>query len=160
MEIHQSLALRQGRLRERNKPIQGIVIHTTGAGPWSRWFKRRKVYSSPFHAALHIYKFISPYSGHFLVCGETGRVAQLVPPTRIAWHVGSKGSWKYRLTGWARNKGFGWFPARFGFMSPRELLGGALWRKGSANAITIGIEVSPPKSGPRDAWSDACWANW
>lgn len=153
----EGLAYRQKRLPPRKKPVRGVIVHTTGAGPWVRWFKNRTRFRSPYDAARHIYHSISPYCGHYLVCGETGNITQLVPTNVVAWHVGSKRSWRYRLPGWAKNKGFGWWFTRFARKGPRGLMDGSLWGEGSANAISVGIEVAPPKAGPRAEWSDECW---
>ena len=153
-----ALAEKQGRLRRRKKVALGLVIHTTGYGPTRRHLANPEKFPSPFEAALHIYENISPYCGHFLICGETGRIAQMMPLTHVAWHVGSSGAWQYRLSGWSRNKGFGWWHTRFPDCdSPRDLLGGALWRRGSANELTYGVEISPPLADARAPWTDACW---
>lgn len=151
-------AAREHKLRLRKGAPRGIVIHTTGSGPWTRWTKHPETFASPFDAARYTYERISDFSGHYLVDGDDGRVCKLVDPSMVAWHVGSRGSWRYKLPGWAKDKGFGWFTTRFpGCNSPRDLLGGALWREGSANELTIGIEVAPPKEGPRAAWSPQAW---
>lgn len=158
IERGMALAVRQGRLQRRTGGIRGIVLHTTGAGPWLRWKRDPELHASPYDAARYIYERISPYSGHYLVDGDTGGVTRLVDVEYRAWHVGSARAWRYKLPGWSVGKGFGWWNTRFpGCSTPRDLLGGALWREGSANDLCIGIEVSPPKMGPRDPWSPACW---
>jgi len=158
IEQGKALAVRQGLLRARKHDPRGIVIHTTGAGPWVRWNKNPNKFGSPYDAAVYIYERISKYSGHYVVCGDTGFVTKLVDTEVVAWHVGSKGSWVYKLPGWAKGKGFGWYDARFGpGASPRDLLDGALWRQGSANELTIGIEVAPSKDGARAPWSPSAW---
>ncbi len=153
-----ALAEKQGRLRRRKGDAQGLIIHTTGNGPTRRHLANPEKFPSPYDAALHIYENISPYCGHFLICGETGKIAQLVPLNHSAWHVGSAGAWKYRFPTWAANRGFGWWFVRFpGLTSPRDLLDGTLWRRGSANELTYGVEIAPPLAGPRAPWSHACW---
>lgn len=151
-------AVREGKLRPRTIEPRGIVVHTTGAGPWTRWQKRPDRFESPYEAAKYVYERISKYSGHYLIDGDSGRICELVDPMTVAWHVGSKGSWRYKLPGWDKGKGFGWWTTRFrGCSSPRDLLDGALWRVGSANALCIGIEVSPPREAPRAPWSPKAW---
>ena len=155
-----ALAVRQGRLRPRTAPPRGIIIHTTGAGPWSRYNANKTRFEAPYDAAKYIYERISPYSGHYLVSGDNGSAARLVDTNVRAWHVGAKGRWRYKFrgTGWSKDKGFGWWFTRFpGCNGPRDLLDGLLWSPRSANDLTIGIEVAPPSSGPRDEWSDATW---
>jgi hypothetical protein len=151
-------SVREGKLRPRTIEPRGIVVHTTGAGPWTRWNKAPGKFKDPYEAAIYVYERISKYSGHYVICGDTGRITKLVDPMTVAWHVGSKGSWRYKLSSWAHKKGYGWWTTRFkGCKSPRDLLDGALWRFGSANALCIGIEVAPPREGPRAPWSDATW---
>lgn len=93
IEQADALAYRKGKLREFKHPVAGVAIHTTGAGPFTRWKKSHpKPFESPFDAALHIYTKVSPYCGHILICGETGRIAQLVPLDHVAHHIsGSRG---------------------------------------------------------------------
>jgi hypothetical protein len=149
VEQHQALAVSQGRLRERKGDYKGVVVHTTGAGPYKRHTADPERFPMPYDAALHIYRHISPYCGHFLVCGESGQICQLVPLDMVAWHVGSKGAWRYKLPAWDKGKGLGWWHTRHpGKKSPRGLLGGSLWRKGSCNALTVGVEVAPPLAEP------------
>jgi hypothetical protein len=158
VEQRVALGMRNGKIRRRPSDPVGIIVHTTGAGPWDRHHKNPGRFKLPFDAALHIYEQVSPYCGHLVVCGETGAVAQLVPFDYQAQHVGKDGSLKYRKTNWGEGKGFGWwFVRHHGCESPRDLLGGALWRAGSANALTVGIEVSPPLAGAREPWSPSCW---
>lgn len=158
VEQRVALAEKQGRLPKRTKDALGLIVHTTGAGPFTRYEKDPERFPSPFDAALHVYENVMPYCGHFLICGETGRIAQLVPLNKVAWHVGSKGAWKYRNPAWSKNKGFGWWHTRFpDVKGPRGLLDGALWRRGSANALTYGVEIAPSLVGARAPWTDACW---
>lgn len=158
VEQHVGLSMAQGRLKRRRGEYKGLVVHTTGSGPYRRHQEAPERFPLPYDAALHIYKHISPYCAHFLVCGESGQISQLVPLDYVAWHVGSKGSWRYKLSAWDKNKGLGWWHTRHPHAkSPRGLLGGALWRSGSCNALTVGVEVSPPLAGARAPWSDACW---
>jgi N-acetyl-anhydromuramyl-L-alanine amidase AmpD len=148
----ESYASRNGKLRARTSDPRGIIIHTTGIGPWTR---RDPL---PYDAARRLYEQSMKYSPHYLVCGETGRSVQLNGLHLRALHVGSRGSWRYRLDGWAGRKGLDWWFRRFpGLSSPRGLFGGALWTRGTANAISVGIEVSPPLDSPRAAWKGPCW---
>jgi len=158
IEPGQALAVRQGLLRRRRTDPRGIVVHTTGAGPWVRWHKNQDKFNSPYEAAVYVYERISKYSGHYVIDGDSGLITTLVDPMTVAWHTGSRGAWRYKLPGWAKAKGFGWFEARFGpGASPRDLLDGALWRQGSANELTVGIEVAPTKEGARAPWSPSAW---
>jgi hypothetical protein len=153
-----SRALREGRLSNRKGPPRGIVIHTTGSGPFTRFNKNPDKFESPFAAAQYIYERISKYSGHYLISGDDGSTVNLVDPMTVAWHVGKAGSWRYKYPSWSKGKCLGWWTTRFpGCTSPRDLLDGHLWREGSANDLCIGIEVSPPSSGPRDAWRPQTW---
>lgn len=158
VETGTARSVREGRLRPRRHEPRGICVHTTGAGPWTRWQKRPDRFESPYEAARYVYERISKYSGHYLIDGDSGSVCKLVDPMTVAWHVGSKGRWRYSLPGWASEKGLGWWFTRFrGCKSPRDLLDGALWREGSANQLLIGIEVAPPREGPRAEWSPEAW---
>jgi hypothetical protein len=151
-----SWASRSGVLRQRKASPRGIILHTTGAGPWVRY--KRDECALPYDAACRLYRGSMKYSPHFLVCGETGQVAAVNDLSLRALHVGSAGSWRYRLDDWAGRKELDWWFRRFpGLSSPRDLMDGALWRKGSANELTVGIEISPPCAGPRIPWTDACW---
>lgn len=160
MQIRQldALGLRQGKFRQRKKPIAGVVIHTTGYGPWRRWRHSPGRFASPWEAALHIYTEILPYSGHFCVCGETGLVAELVPLDVAAHHVTSAGGYKYRWKNWSRlDKDSEWWRTRWtGLRSPRELMDSRAWSP-KPNEVTIGVEVAPPKAGPTYPWSDRTW---
>lgn len=159
IEQERSLASKQHKLKLRKRDPLGVILHTTGAGPWKRWEGEPERFPSPFEAALHVYGNVLVYSPHFVVCGETGKAAQLDSVDMRCLHVGSKGSWRYRLSGWDSGRSLEWWHRRFpDIRSPRELLGGRLWRGGSANELTLGIEVSPPLDGPRAPWTDACWA--
>jgi len=146
---------RLGLYRPRVHDICGVVIHTTGAGPFVRWKKQQR-FDSPYDAALYMYARSGRFAAHYLVDGETGSISQGTPEGFVSWHVGSKGSWMYRAPGWDRK--CQWWRSRWpDIESPRYLLDGALWRTGSANELTVGIEVAPPKSGPRNAWTGECW---
>jgi hypothetical protein len=158
IEERKALAVRSGLLRPRSVEPRGLVIHTTGSGPWRRYDTKPERFGSPYEAAGYIYERISKYSGHYLVSGDSGAVSRLVHPDLVAWHVGSKGSWRYRLPGWDKNPGLGWWRSRHpGLKSPRGLLDGTLWSPKSANVLTIGIEVSPPREHPRAPWSTETW---
>lgn len=149
------LALRQNRLRPRNGPIRGIVIHTTGSGPDRRSAASPERFPTPYEAAMHIYTKITPYCGHFLLDGETGHVTSLVPPETVAWHVSSKGGRSYRWRYWKKPL---WWENRWPHLkSPRQFMGGYAW-KPSVNRATIGIEIVGPPGRPRGPWSDAAWA--
>lgn len=151
MDQGQSFASRRGHLSKRGQP-RGIIIHTSGSGVWTRRCPL------PFDRARVLYEGSMKYSPHYLVCGETGRTVQINDLSLRALHVGSKGSWKYRVSWWQGRKRLHWWNRRFPQLtSPRGLFGGALWQSGSANELGVGIEVSPPLSGPRDKWTDACW---
>lgn len=154
----------EGKWRERNPlRICGVIIHTTGAGPWRRWKTGARTrdghaFESPFEAAEFIFSRIVTTGPHFLVCGDTGDWIRMAPDTAVAWHTGSKGAWKYRLPGWrALRDVTAWTNRWPELKSPRDFLDGNAWRHGSANQLTIGIEVAPPKEGPRQPWSDATW---
>lgn len=177
-----SRGYKRGKYKNRSRDVVGIVIHTTGWGSWKRWKRdnpnapeltdytgmdldqfnwaewksRRGDESHPFDTCLRIYGSLMDAGPHFVVCGETGRVAITCPPEKVAWHVGSRKSWKYKFKGWKRN--CGWWQERWPELEgPQDLLGGLLWRHGRCNDLTIGIEVSPPRRGAQAAWSEACW---
>lgn len=159
--IIQKLAARgfsKDAYRPRKEPVAGIVIHTTGSGPWRRWKGGGAGFETPFDASIYVYTKLTDYSGHLLVCGETGKVAQLAPFDVCASHVGSEGGYKYKWPAWPRlNRDTKWWRERWPELrSPKELMGGRAWAP-SPNAVTVGIEVSPPLAGPREPWSDACW---
>ena len=150
-----SLATAQRKIGLRKGGCLGVVVHTTGAGPWTR---AKAHGTSPYKEAIRTYSKRSVYSPHFVICGERGLITQMDSVAKQCWHVGPKGSWRYSLPGWAAGKGFDWWRLRFpDLKSPRGLLNGSLWRDGSANALTIGIEIAPPLEGPRAAWKPACW---
>jgi N-acetyl-anhydromuramyl-L-alanine amidase AmpD len=158
VEHGRSLAAKQGKLKRRKYAYEGVVVHTTGAGPWVRWRKQQAAFASPFEAALHVYSKVSIYSPHFVVCGTSGEVTQLDPVDQHCFHVGSRATRAYRKNVWTSGKDLEWWFNRFPYISsPAGLLDGNLWTKASANALTVGIEVAPPSSGPRDAWSEECW---
>lgn len=156
--------------------VSGVVIHTTGSGPYRRWKRQgqRLKENSSFDTAVRIYTKIMKASGHYVV-GQDGQIVQLVPEHLAAWHVGSRKANLYRRN-WMRDK-YKWWQERWpGYDSPLELADGKLWapypddapvswrtrwvsRNGSCNANTIGIEVVPPDHGSRAAWSDACWTS-
>lgn len=153
----EALGLRQGKYKPRKGKVAGVVIHTTGAGPWKRWHGNPTKYCFPSDAAVHVYRAVMPYSGHFVVCGETGRITQVCPTDRVALHVGSKGGYKYRWPHWYRLADVAWWQSRWPDLhSPRGLMGGQAWAP-RPNARTVGIEVAPPVSGPRDEWTPAAW---
>jgi len=137
-----------------NDPI-GLIIHTTGSGPWSRQ-RRYPRFDTPGEAAVYMYERGTHAGPHYVVCGERGTIWQGTPDDHIAWHVGGDRSWVYKAPGWDRK--CKWWKKRWPeYSSPRDLLGGSLWREGSANKLTLGIDVAPPLIGPRAPWTDACW---
>lgn len=146
------------RLYKRRRDAAGVVVHTTGAGPWRRWHASQTQWSSPHDAAVFVYRSITKTSPHFVICGETGKVTQMVPLDYAAWHTGSNGSWRYKkrrfqnLPEWWRQR----WPELKG---PGGLLDGRLWREASANKLTIGVEVSPPFDHPRGAWTGKAWGS-
>lgn len=146
------------RYKRRQRDPVGIIIHTTGAAPWRRWDQARERWSSPHDAAKFIYQNITNAAPHFVVCGETGKVTQMCPLEYAAWHTGGAGSWRYRrrafqgLPLWWRER----WPELKG---PGDLLDGQLWSAGSANKLTVGIEVSPPFDHPRGPWTSAGWTS-
>lgn len=158
VERGSSKAERLGKLRKRKHGVRGIIVHTTGSGPWVRWNEDRERYGSPFDAAREVYEERSILGPHFLICGETGRILQLCELEDVAQHVGSKGSWRYRFPKWEQKRNFDWWYKRFlSCGSPRDLFSGDLWRRGSANELSIGIELAPPLKGPRAPWSLSAW---
>ena len=112
MKIEQRtpLAIKQGRLRARRRRVRGIILHTTGSGPWVRW--KGGTGDSPYEAAQYIYESISPYCAHYLVDGESGAVTQFVPHRTVAWHVGSSGSALYRKQHLNIHR-YSWWKSRF-----------------------------------------------
>lgn len=161
------LLVAQGKARKRTAPPVAIVIHTTGGGPVKRvvsdtyatWRARWPAAAvSPFEAACWVFTAASPASGHYVV-GQAGECVQVVPEDLIAWHVGAKDAERYSLplSGWCAPD-LRWWPERWpGLSSPVELAGGRLWRGGSCNGASIGIEVAPSVDDPTGPWSDACW---
>lgn len=155
----EALGLRQGKYKKRRRPVAGVVVHTTGAGPWNRWHGNPSKFTTPGAAAVHVYQHISPYSGHYVVDGETGGITQTAPENVVALHVGSAGGFKYRWPNWDKLEGMGWWAYRWPELrGPRALLGGKAWAP-RPNEVTVGIEVSPPVDGPRAEWPAACWAS-
>jgi hypothetical protein len=162
--------VREGKCRQRaGKPI-AIVVHTTGSGPAARanpsldksrqfekWRRRNPADAeTTFTAALWVFTQASPDSGHYLV-GQGGECVQVVPETLVARHVGASGSKAYASPGWGTDEHEWWRERWPGLTSPLQLAGGALWRGGSCNGATVGIEVAPPIDDPRGPWSDECW---
>lgn len=164
-----SHGFKKGAYRTRPRGACSIVVHTTGAGPWARVESKRhaawrakfpQFADTTFNAAkwLYMYGATGRSGPHYLV-GQDGEVCQLCPEIYAAWHVGSKGSAWYKLpAGQWHSRHTKWWKARFpGKSSPRQLRGGLLWKGGSCNNNTIGIEVAPPRSNPRAKWSDEAW---
>ena len=152
-----SRGFERGLYKDRVHDVAGVVIHTTGSGPWRRWSAGDR-FATPFDAAKFVYTEISDYCGHYLICGETGRTAQMCLESVAAWHVGGRGGYKYRWKNWQRlDPNTRWWSRRWPHLrSPRDLMGGKAWAP-RPNQTTIGIEVSPPFKGPREPWKLECW---
>lgn len=128
-----------------------IVVHTTGYGPIRRWAAAPDRYPGPYDAALHIYRKIMRAGPHFVI-GQCGECVQTAPEDLAAWHIGSRGARAYRKaprTPW-------WAESWPEYETPRDLAGGRLWEGWSANTMTLGIEVVPPRDNVRGPWSLAC----
>ena len=155
------LGYRTGALHPRLGPTRSVVVHTTGAGILARFAREgaAKGDATPHDTAVRVYATIMPDSGHYVV-GALGECTQVVPEYAVARHVGAAKSRAYYLPRerWL-TPAVEWWPVRWpGLASPVELAGGMLWEGGSCNAGAVGIEVVPPLSGARDAWSAECWA--
>lgn len=175
---------RKGAYSLRSAPAVGFCLHTTGSGlyhrwhrdnrvgqkvgleeldalgqyRWGDWQKRRGHEPLPFDTAVRVYASIMDAGPTFVVCGETGRVAQGAPLNTATWHAGSSGTRRYKRKGWRSDDTDWWHQDRWKELSsPRELVGNRLWRERSANDLLIGVEVAPPSYGPLAPWSDACW---
>lgn len=155
------LGYRRGLLAERELPPVGAVIHTTGSGPLARFIRegKRKGDATPFETAVRIYATIMNDSAAYVV-GQRGECVQVVPESHVARHVGSAGAAVYaRPRARWMTPAVAWWGERWPELaSPHALAGGLLWRDGSCNRSTIGVEVVPPESGARGAWSPECWA--
>lgn len=155
------LGYRQGLLERRAQPPVGVVVHTTGAGILARFAREghEKGDATSHDTAVRVYATIMPDSGHYVV-GALGECTQVVPEYAVARHVGSAKSRAYYLPRerWLTPVMAWWHERWPDHHSPLELAGGLFWRGGSCNRSTIGIEVVPPLSGARDAWSAECWA--
>lgn len=154
------LGFRTKVLKTRPMLPLAVVVHTTGGGILSRFAREgaRKGDASPFDTAVRVYTTIMPQSGHYVV-GQLGQCAQVVPEMTIAQHVGSAKSRAYWLPRerWMTPE-LTWWRDRWPELdSPIDLADGQLWADGSCNRNAVGIEVVPPESGARDAWSPECW---
>lgn len=174
----QNLGSLRGKYSERSLPtIRGIVFHTTGVGSWNRWkrdnpstqlqepdyplrdmswrgwLRRKGKEPFPFDTCLRIYGSLMVEGPHFVVCGETGRIAQGAALNVAAWHVGRQGRKQY-LGGPGEVPAF-WRDAWPQLDTPLDLLGGNEWTE--ANLLTVGVEIAPPSSGPRAPLTDECW---
>lgn len=148
---------------EASKP-ECIVIHTTGGGLAERvrngkyrgWRQRNPgAGDSTFAAGVWVYCHANDAAPHVLI-GQGGELARLIDDELIAWHVGGADSKAYEkpLTGAA----YAWWRARWpDLASPRDLCGGRLWRAGTCNALSLGVEVACPLDNPRGPWSEAAW---
>ena len=158
------LGFRTDQLKKREHDPIAIVVHTTGSGPVAKFndlaMRARHGWKCPGDAAAWIYGNTMPESGHYVIDGDNGQLVQIVPEDHIAMHVGSghfhayfaaPDRWGTIDTHWWGRR---WAPKH----SPVELAGGLLWKGGSCNANTIGVEVAPRVAAPRGAWSPAAWA--
>lgn len=147
-----SRGFRRGKYKRRDaQEIAGVVYHSTGPGPWRRHIKDPKKHPTPLDAAIFIYEHLTDAGPHFVI-DQKGAALSLCSPLYAAWHVG-KGRWvkgtsaaQYwsKRQAWAKNPKYDWWFQRFTTLSsPTELMGGKLWRNGSANQNTIGIEIVP-----------------
>lgn len=155
------LGSRKGQCRPRDN-VYAVVVHTTGSGPITRWRNEQadpqKRQQTPFLTAVQrVYRMIMTASPHYVI-GQRGECIQVCAEERAAMHVGSAGSASYEDPSWISGMHEWWAERWPELSSPRELAGGALWRGGSCNANTIGIEVVPPEDDPRAAWSAEAWA--
>ena len=178
-----ALGWARGDLKPRTAPIRGVIIHEPGSGLWRRWkrdnnppnpwstlsnydlttwgwdeWKRRRGQeTTPFETALRVYSSIYDNSPHFVVCGETGQVAQCVPVNLGANHCSGTKSSYYRRTSWKATRKW-WLERWPALNSPRDFLDGNLWGHGEyAIQNTIGIEVCPRTGGNELPWTDAGW---
>lgn len=165
LPLRMSRGLRRERYALRRNPVSCIIIHTAGAGPWKRWKKGK--HATPFAAAIDIYQRLTDAGPHYVVGQDEDQVVRTCPDDLCAWGVGTS-KWnhrgkRYQKRSWARERHAWWKESFPDLASPLALLDGHAWRpsKGSSrfsvNANALHIEVSPPVSGPRDPWSDACW---
>lgn len=161
-----SLGVRLGVYRERQVIPQCVVIHTTGSGPahrvnpdldrtrrFAEWRSQHPGNRTPVAAAEWVYRYAMTPGPHVLI-GQDGSRVRLCPDRLVAWHVGSRGAERYRGTTWRDE--CPWWVRRWSHLdSPRDLVGAQLWRAGSANALSLGIEVAPPAGSPTGPWSQA-----
>ena len=156
-----ALGYRRGLCAARPGPPVAVVVHTTGGGVVARYLREgaRKGDATPFDTGVRIYTTIMEDSAHYVV-GQAGECVQVVPESLAARHVGGSGSVVYaRPQSQWMTSGLGWWGDRWpDLATPYELAGGQLWRGGSCNRSTVGVEVVPPLSGARGAWSPECWA--
>ena len=154
------LGYRNGVLDKRKLTPVAVVVHTTGGGILARFDREgaKKGDASPLETAVRVYSKIMTSSGHYVI-GQRGECVQMVPEMTVAQHVGSAKSRAYYLPRekWLSPE-LAWWAKRWpGMNSPLDLAGGNLWRNGSCNQSTIGIEVVPPLTGAREPWSVECW---
>lgn len=138
---------------EAHKSLEGLPTYSPAPLGWSEWKKRRGSEPYPFDTALRVYcGGLHKYGPHFLVCGETGRLVQLVPLDRRAQHVGAYTAKEYRSEN-EQQKWQGYLQAQ----SPRHPLPlpPRTARTPTVNERSIGIEVAPPRSGANTQWSEA-----
>lgn len=144
------------RLLKPRLGVTGYVLHTTGRGVLTR-AKRWNV--DPFEAAIRIYSTLMDDSGHFVIGQGVCQVAQVVPLSLAARHVGIRGTGAaipvYSRYDWWRQR----WPE---FTHPYELK--AIWgdvsgsSAPSANSWTVGIEIVPPEDLGAPL-SEHCWAS-
>lgn len=157
--VRPGLGWKRRKLQQYSRgSFSAVIVHTTGLGVVR---KSERWGVDPFAAAIRVYSTQMDAGGHYLV-GQMGQVAQLVPESVVAWHVGASGSAAYQRAGWYDGSQYEWWRRRWPqYQSPMELAHGNLWARGpstgkpSCNANTVGIEVvPPPDNGP---WSLQCW---
>jgi len=146
-----SLSMRRGDLPLRKGPPVGAVVHGTGPGPrarviakkWKWWRDKHPEIDTPFKAAVWIYTKAYKYSGGYVV-GGLGEKTQVVPDNFVAWHVGKRGSWRYRNPAWHGGKKAAWWReqwAEHGITNPRQFCEWKAWRGGTCSGNMLGIEV-------------------
>jgi N-acetyl-anhydromuramyl-L-alanine amidase AmpD len=162
--VEPGLGFVHGALRKRGldeQQVRAIVVHTTGAGPVSRFQKldqrTRHGWKTPLDAAVFIYKTIMEFSGHYILDGDSGEIVQCVPEAIVAEHVGHSHYRAYKTGHWATHDTHWWHERWPGKASPLDLAGGKLWTGGTCNGHTIGIEVVPRAVAPRGVWTDTAW---
>jgi len=150
---------RRGKWRARPGEPVAIVVHSTGGGPhkrlrgdrFERWRRRHlPPGAGPLEAAVAIYASVMDAGPHYVV-GQCGGVIQVAPTSVSAWHVGASRMWRYKWWHVHHPRAHAWWAARHPELSsPLDM---PEWRTGSANDVTIGVEVVPPGDDVRERWS-------